>query len=253
MDRGPSILRFSPSYMTEGIAEAIAANRAADKIFVWNIVRDLDIQEDNINDLAKKFMRAISRKGAVAVEWRDCVTHFFVQRAEAAAVEQKYIPFDPAKFTYPLETVRVRDWEALDGRHSGGFVLDELQQIVQARIDIELQRIQHMVSIIVPVLNEATTLGGVLRSLIALDFHSLGLTKEIIVVDGGSSDGSLGVARNLLAGAGVSKPTRRRPRCVDLRGGIEKARGSLTAFFPGDNEYQTSDLFQLVSSLLQSR
>ena len=121
-----------------------------------------------------------------------------MQRAEAAAVEQKYIPFDPAKFTYPLETVRVRDWEALDGRHSGKDCVYELQQIVQARIDIELQRIQHMVSIIVPVLNEATTLGGVLRSLIALDFHSLGLTKEIIVVDGGSAMGS-GVARNLSA------------------------------------------------------
>ena len=80
MDRGPRISSLFPSYMTEGIAEAIAANRAADKIFVGNIVRDLDIQEDNINDLAKKFMRAISRKGAVAVEWRDCVTHFCAAR-----------------------------------------------------------------------------------------------------------------------------------------------------------------------------
>jgi len=51
-----------PSYLTAGIAEAIASNRAADKIFIGNIVRDLDIQEDDINDLARKFMHAMTRK-----------------------------------------------------------------------------------------------------------------------------------------------------------------------------------------------
>jgi len=69
---------------------------------------------------------------------------------DSASDTARYIPFDPSKFFFPLETVRIRDWEALEGRHSGGFVLDELQQIVQTRIDIELQRIQHMVSIVVP-------------------------------------------------------------------------------------------------------
>lgn len=242
-----------PSYMTEGIAEAIAANRTADKIFIGNIIRDLDIQEDDINDLARKFMDAMSRQGEVAVEWKDCVTHFFVQHAATGeAGEAKYISFDPSKFMYALETVRVRDWEAIEGKHSGGYVLDELQQIVQSRIDIQLQRIQHMVSIVVPVLNEASTLAEVLKSLQALDFHVLGITKEIIVVDGGSTDGSRDIARSLRnvtlyesePGAG---------RGAALRMGIDKARGSLIAFFPGDQEYKTEDLFTLVQSLVQSR
>jgi len=41
-----------PSYLTVGIAEAIAANKDADKVFIGNITRDFDIQEDDINDLA---------------------------------------------------------------------------------------------------------------------------------------------------------------------------------------------------------
>jgi 2-phospho-L-lactate transferase/gluconeogenesis factor (CofD/UPF0052 family) len=242
-----------PSYLTAGLAEAIQSNRAADKIFIGNIVRDLDIQEDDINDLARKFMHAMSRKGTLDVSWSECVTRFFVQAVpeNSPSDTARYIPFDPSKFLYALETVRVRDWEALEGHHSGGFVLDELQQIVQARIDIELRRIQHMVSIVVPVLNEAHTLQEVLKSLLLLDFQPLGLTKEVIVVDGGSTDRSCDIARSLRAVRvfQVAKPA---GRGAALRLGIEKARGSIVSFFPGDREYRTEDLYQLVQSVVQS-
>ena len=42
-----------PSYMTKGVAEAIAANMRADKVFIGNIHRDFDIQEDDASDLAR--------------------------------------------------------------------------------------------------------------------------------------------------------------------------------------------------------
>jgi 2-phospho-L-lactate transferase/gluconeogenesis factor (CofD/UPF0052 family) len=241
-----------PSYMTKGIGEAIAANPAAEKIFVGNIVRDLDIQEDDVNDLAAKFMDAMTRKLEAPLAWRDCVTQFFVQHAEDSAPDRaKYIPFDPSKFKYSLETIRLRDWESGEGRHSGGLVLDELQQIVQSRIDVELQRIQHMISIVVPVLNEANTLLQVLKSLLLLDFQPLGLTKEIIVVDGGSTDQSRAIARSVQSvrcfetkpGAG---------RGAALRLGIEMARGSIIAFFPSDQEYKTEDLYALTTPVAQS-
>ena len=243
-----------PSYMTRKVAEAIAANKVADKIFIGNIVRDHDIQEDNINDLARKFMHAMTRNEKVAVEWTDCVTHFFVQNTQAGDSERQaqYIPFDPTKFMYALDTVRVRDWEVSEGRHAGGYVLNELREIVQSRIDIELQGIQHMVSIIVPVLNEGSTLEEVLKSLLVLDFHPLGITKELIVVDGGSTDKSREIAQSVRTvryyetapGAG---------RGAALKLGIEKARGSMIAFFPADREYRTEDLFTLVRSLAQSK
>ena len=84
----------------------------------------------------------------------------------------KCVPFDEKRFSFPLETVRARDWEAQEGQHFGGYVLDELQQIVQARIDLELQRVHHMVSIVVPVLNEERTIEKVLDMIAILDFRS---------------------------------------------------------------------------------
>lgn len=241
-----------PSYMTRGIGEAVAGNRKADKIFIGNIVRDLDIQEDDVNDLADKFMDAMTRKSGASLAWRDCVTQFFVQHSEDAASDRaKYIPFDASKFKYPLETVRLRDWEAHEGRHSGGFVLDELQQIVQSRIDIELERIQHMISIVVPVLNESQTLLPVLKSLVLLDFQPLGLTKEIIVVDGGSQDRSVEIARSVqTVRVFESKPGA--GRGAALRTGIDNARGSIVAFFPGDREYRPEELYALAAPLAQS-
>ncbi|HXG35073.1 MAG TPA: glycosyltransferase [Bryobacteraceae bacterium] len=243
-----------PSYMTEGVAEAIMANRDADKIFIGNIHRDYDIQQEDANQLARKFMHAMSRKGQLAVNWSDVVSHFFLQEPgeETDSEPARYIPFDQTTFPFPLETVRLKDWESESGGHGGGFVLDELRQIVQSRIDVQLEQVQHMVSIIVPVLNEERTLDGVLKSLTALDFQPLGMTKEIVVVDGGSTDRSYEIARSVRS-VRVFRLDRPRGRGAALRLGIEKARGNVIVFFPGDAEYRPEDLYTVVTPLVRSR
>ena len=242
-----------PSYMTEGVAEAIAANKRADKIFVGNIRRDFDIQEDDANDLARKLLHTMSRGGQIRVNWLDVVSHFFVQRTDDASLSKaKYVPFDEGHFSFPLETVKARDWESQEGRHSGGYVVDELHEIIQARIDVELERVHHMVSIVIPVLNEERTIEEVLRSLIALDFQSLGLTKEIILVDGGSTDRTVEIARSVNT-VRVFQLDKKLGRGAALRMGIERARGNITAFFPGDNEYHPNDLYAVVGAVVQSK
>lgn len=241
-----------PSYLTEGVAEAVSANRNADKIFVGNIYRDFDIQADDANDLARKLIQSMTRRGAVTVNWPDIVSHFFVHQTEANTLSQaKYVPFDADNFAFPLETVRARDWESQEGRHSGGYVVDELNTIVQSRIDIELERLQHMLSIVVPVLNEEKTIEDVLKSLLALDFEPLGLTKEIIVIDGGSSDRSAEIARSMRNVKVYQLPSRQ-GRGAALRAGVEKARGNIVAFFPADAEYNAGSLMSMVSPVVRS-
>lgn len=238
-----------PSYMTEGVAETIAANKAADKIFIGNIHRDFDIQTDDANDIARKLVEALSRKGAAHVEWLDVVSHFFVQRSEDNTVSMaKYVPFNESSFSFPLETVKARDWESQGGRHAGGYVLDELQQIVQSRIDLELEQIQHMVSIVIPVLNEERTIEEVLKSVVALDFGPLGLTKEVILADGGSKDRTVEIARGI-RGVRVCQLPRVEGRGAAIRLGFSKARGNIIVSFPGDNEYRAEDLYGVVESL----
>ena len=242
-----------PSYMTKGVVEAISSNGKADKIFVGNIHRDNDIQADDANDLARKLLDAFSRKGEVQVNWLDVVSHFFVQRSEDSSLSKaQYVPFDEKRFSFPLETVEARDWESIEGRHSGGYVLDELQTIVQARIDLDLERVHHMVSIVVPVLNEERTIEHVIKWLTALDFQPWGLTKELIVADGGSSDRTVEIARSA-GNARVCELGRRLGRGATMRMGLRKARGNIVVFFPGDNEYRPEDLYTVVRAISQSR
>jgi 2-phospho-L-lactate transferase/gluconeogenesis factor (CofD/UPF0052 family) len=241
-----------PSYMTAGVAEAIAANTRADKVFIGNIHRDFDIQADDASDLARKLMTSMDRKGQVKVGWRELVSHFFVQGDNAEAVaEGTYVPFDESRFAFPLETVKVRNWESQQGRHSGGYVLDELRQIVQSRIDIELAAVHHMVSIVIPVLNEDATIEPVLKSVAALDFQPFGLSKEVIVVDGGSTDKTVERARSV-RNVRLYELPRVLGRGAAMRLGLEKARGNLVVFFPGDDEYRAEDLTGIVDTLVHS-
>ena len=220
-----------PSYMTDGVAEAIAANTKADKVFIGNIHRDFDIQEDDASDLARKLLDTMSRKGTVAVEWSISSPTFSCREPTRTPSARPERAVDRSRFKFPLETVKVRDWEAQEGRHSGGYVLDELRGIVQSHIDVDLAQLHHMVTIIIPVLNEETTIESVLKSVTALDFQELGLSKEVLLVDGGSTDGTLERARGVrnLKVLRLEKGTFGRGAAMRL--GVERARGDLIVFF----------------------
>lgn len=234
-----------PSYLTRGVGEAVAANQGADKIFIANIRRDHDIQRDNANDLAIKLLASMSRNGAVPLEWKDVVTHFFFQHGDVEG--EGYVPFEPKKFHFPLELVKLRDWEFQEGKHAGGYVLAELQQIVQSRIQIAIPAPRHLVSIVVPALDEAATVEEVLKGLTALDFEEYGLGKEILLVDGGSTDGTPEKARAVRGVRVFSIP--RKGRGAALRLGIAQARGDIVVFFPSDNEYRPRDVEAVVGAI----
>ncbi|MGD0778399.1 MAG: glycosyltransferase [Candidatus Solibacter sp.] len=239
-----------PSYLTVGVAEAITANQEADKLFLANIWHDLDIQREDATSLVKKFVQTMSRYNQVECGWANLVTHFFFQEAPHASAEAgRYVTFDQASFEYPLERVKLVDWETGSGKHSGGRVFEELYAIVQSRID--LTRKHYAVSIIVPVRNEARTIAEVLTGLQALDFARFDLGKEIIVVDSGSSDGTADIAAGfrgikvirLPAGSGKGEA---------VRAGIKVALGNALVTFPGDGEYYPEDLYAIVEAIVKN-
>lgn len=246
-----------PSYITRGVAEAIVRNQTADKIFISNIRRDFDIQEEDAGDLARKFLSALSRKGEVTLEWKDAVTHFFFQnqdrplQADLHHGVASYFPFDEATFSFPMHAVKLRDWEGAEGRHAGGFVLDELQQIVQSRIDIVLEPFRHLISIVVPALNEERTVEETLKRLMALDFQMFELGKEIIFVDGGSTDLTFDIAQSV-RNVKTYRLDQAKGRGAALKLGIEKARGDIVVFFPADLEYQEKDIYPVVLSIVRN-
>jgi 2-phospho-L-lactate transferase/gluconeogenesis factor (CofD/UPF0052 family) len=240
-----------PSYLTRGVGEAIAANTSADKIFISNIERDFDIQGDDAGDLASKLLRALAREGAAAIEYKDVVTHFFCHDSAPGPLASQYVPFDKNSFQFPLDSVKLRDWEHQAGKHAGDYVFEELQNIVQSRMGIAIRGNRYLVSIVVPAWNEVRTIEATLKHLMALDFTAHELSKEIVVVDGGSTDGTLEKAQSV-RGVKVFQLDKEFGRGAAIRLGIAKSRGDLIVTFPADDEYRAQDVFTLVMPIIRN-
>ncbi|MEM8504712.1 MAG: TIGR04283 family arsenosugar biosynthesis glycosyltransferase, partial [Cyanobacteria bacterium P01_D01_bin.1] len=83
------------------------------------------------------------------------------------------------------------------------------------------------VSIIIPTLNESNTLARTLRQLTVLDPP----VKEVIVVDGGSQDDTVTIARAHKAAVIITQQAR---RSTQMNLGAERASGDILCFLHGD-------------------
>jgi len=240
-----------PSYLTDGVAEVVSKNVDADKFFVANILKDHEIRKETASSLVNKFLMYMSRKGAVPVGWNDVITKFFFQHDELKNQSADYVAFDHTRFPFPIDSVVVTDWEIQNGVHSGGRFRDELIRFVNARLTEKLKTLPHLVSIVVPALNEARTVQRVLHELAVLDFQSLGLSKEIIFVDGGSTDGTLELAKAVphVKAFELQGP---RGRGNTVRYGFAKAAGNIVVTFPADGEYSARDLIPIVMAIVKN-
>ena len=244
-----------PSYLTNGIAEAIAANSKAEKIFVANITLDHDIGSETADSLVTKFHICMNRYGALDIPLAKLMTRAFIQSTDEAAVaaakEVKYVPFNPISPKLSGAAVLARNWEAQSGRHLGGLIVDELV-VLLGRLRDDVHPYRHMLSIVVPARNEERTIERVIQGLDELDTSDLDVEKEIIVVDGKSTDRTYEIAKRhksvrvfqTKAGAG---------RGTAIRLGFSKARGNVIVTFPADNEYSIADIRKVVQPILSNQ
>ena len=100
------------------------------------------------------------------------------------------------------------------------------------------------VSIIVPVLNEAPIIAGFLRHL-----RELALRAEIIVVDGGSDDGSVDFCRGI-ADSVIIAPT---GRAKQMNAGARIARGDILWFLHADSRISWTSVSAIELALGDSR
>jgi glycosyltransferase involved in cell wall biosynthesis len=102
-----------------------------------------------------------------------------------------------------------------------------------------------MLSVVMPCLNEARTIGICIRKAQA-SFGRLGIAGEVVVADNGSTDSSREIAEEL--GARVV-PVERRGYGAALTGGIAAARGRWVIMGDADDSYDFADLEPFVRRL----
>jgi dolichol-phosphate mannosyltransferase len=109
-----------------------------------------------------------------------------------------------------------------------------------------------VLSIVIPAYNEERFIGTLLQQIQAVDLESLGVRKEVIVVDDHSADGTSKVAaqfphvtlRRLEKNCGKGRA---------VREGIDLATGDLLIIQDADLEYDPQDYRPMIEALLQGR
>jgi glycosyltransferase involved in cell wall biosynthesis len=110
-----------------------------------------------------------------------------------------------------------------------------------------------LLSIIVPVYNEAATVGRVIERLLEVP---LPVAREIVVVDDGSTDGTWEVLRRFSGSAGnveVLRAGSNAGKGSAVRLGLQHARGNVIAVQDADLELDPVQLSDLVQPIIEGR
>jgi dolichol-phosphate mannosyltransferase len=107
------------------------------------------------------------------------------------------------------------------------------------------------ISFIIPIYNEEKTIGAVLRK---LDNLNIGLDKEILVVDDGSSDDSVKIVKEMekkIFGLKLIMHKKNSGKGAALRTGFENASGDIVTIQDADLEYSVEDFVELIKPIVK--
>jgi glycosyltransferase involved in cell wall biosynthesis len=106
-------------------------------------------------------------------------------------------------------------------------------------------------SVIVPVFNESPTIAEIIRRVQEID---VGLEKETVIVDDGSTDGTREILKGLSApGLTVVSHEKNRGKGAALRTGFARATGDIILIQDADLEYDPKEYPRLLEPILDGR
>ena len=103
----------------------------------------------------------------------------------------------------------------------------------------------HLVSIVMPSFNQVSYLETALRSVLEQDY----LNVEIIVIDGGSTDGSLDVLKNYADRLAYCQSRPDRGQADAINQGLRRSRGEFVAWLNSDDVYLPGAIREAVEAL----
>jgi glycosyltransferase involved in cell wall biosynthesis len=102
-----------------------------------------------------------------------------------------------------------------------------------------------MVSVVIPTLNEA---GNILEAVTTIE-KELAYPKEIIVVDGNSTDGTIEIVKDTNFCKLIIEP--RRGYGIALRTGMKNAKGNIIVMVDGDGTYEVKHINRLLERMVE--
>ena len=105
-----------------------------------------------------------------------------------------------------------------------------------------------LLSVVIPAYNEARFIGTLLERIEAVDLAPLGVTLEIIVVDDGSTDDTVGIVERA-AGVRLIRMERNGGKGRAVRAGIAAATGALMIIQDADLEYDPRDYVPMLRAM----
>jgi len=102
-----------------------------------------------------------------------------------------------------------------------------------------------MISVVIPTLNEA---GNILEA-VATIHNDLSYPKEIIVVDGNSTDGTKEIVKDLDYCRLIIEP--RRGYGLALKTGMKNAKGNIIIMVDGDGTYEVRHINRMISRMIE--
>ena len=107
------------------------------------------------------------------------------------------------------------------------------------------------ISIIIPIYNEKETLLKILKKVEGAD--TLGLEKEIILVDDGSTDGTLDILKTLENGYQIIYHEKNLGKGAAIKNGFRAATGDFILIQDADLEYNPQNYPQLLRPILENK
>ena len=102
-----------------------------------------------------------------------------------------------------------------------------------------------LVSVVIPTLNEA---GNILEAVTNIE-KDLAYPKEIIVVDGNSTDGTIEIVKDASFCKLIIEP--RRGYGIALKAGIKSAKGNIIVMVDGDGTYEVRHINRLLNRMIE--
>jgi Glycosyl transferase family 2 len=212
---------------------------------------DHEIPEATADSLVESCVRYLNRRGELRYAVNDYISEVFVHKNIGGVKrEAQYLSFNFNAPGYEELRIRAGDWEVqhVPGLHNGDQIATQLHQVLPP--EKRGASFYYTVSIIVPALNEEKTIAGVLRELQQVDLATWGLSAEVVVADGGSTDRTRDRAREVLGVRVFELPAGSFGKGAAIKHALSGTISDLVVVFPADAEYEAGDLRRLLRPLL---